>query len=134
MANPVKPFVFFFNPHVVNEPVLAGISPALGEIAELFDQLDDGQTDMFYRVHKLIRLSPAVHRSHRPGFDEQQHDAAGECERTGNRRNKMTVSGFNVHAQKVNRLARGREVEARIDKHYYAQDGEGDGDDGFYVH
>ena len=46
----------------------------------------------------------------------------------------MTFGGRNVHAQKIDRLARRREAQAGIGEHHHAQGDQQDGNNGFGVH
>lgn len=72
--------------------------------------------------------------SNAPGFHHQQYDAADKRERANHRGNEMTVRGFNVYAEEINRLAGRFEGDAGVRQHDDAQRDQNYCGDGFGIH
>jgi len=69
-----------------------------------------------------------------PGFYHQQHDPAHERQRADDRRDEMVVSGGDVQAKEIDRLAGGLKRDARLSEHHNAESYKEDSDDGFGIH
>jgi hypothetical protein len=87
----------------------------------------------------LRRMSPGFfvvrkRASDPPGFHKEQRDPAHERKRSDNRRNKVALSGLEVHAEEIDRLSRGCESDARVTEHEDAECDQKSRDDGFCVH
>jgi hypothetical protein len=85
-------------------------------------------------VRPTCRLSFGFHFSDLSGLHQQQQNPADEGKRSSDRRDKVAVSGFDVHAQEIDGLSGCRECDARVSEYHDAECDQKDRYNGFGTH
>jgi len=75
-----------------------------------------------------------IHTLDPPRFHNQQNDPTDKRKSAGHRGDEVAVSGLNMQAEKIDRLARRRKGDARVGEHNDAERNEKDRYYGFCIH